>query len=118
DVCSSDLPDGVHYLTIDRGVFPDDAVRNLHPLDKPARLDSAIDIRRVRALTIAALETAAAAGHTLQFASDIVETVRGLPLKPECPLTADILSAAVESFAPEIVAVQHEGPLALQLGRY
>lgn len=111
-------PDGVHYLTIDRGVFPDDAVRNLHPLDKPARLDSAIDIRRVRALTIAALETAAAAGHTLQFASDIVETVRGLPLKPECPLTADILSAAVESFAPEIVAVQHEGPLALQLGRY
>jgi len=111
-------PHGVHYLTIDRGVFPDDAVRNLHPLDEPARLDSAIDFRRVRALTIAALETAAAAGHTLQFASDIVETVRGLPLKPDCPLTSDILSAAAENFAPEIVAVQHEGPLALQLGRY
>ena len=111
-------PEGVHYLTIDRGVFPDEGVRLLHPLDAPSGLDSAIDVRRVRAFTIATLETAASAGHTLQFASDVVEAIRQMPLKPECPVTSDILSAAVTSFAPEILAVVHEGPLALQLGRY
>jgi hypothetical protein len=31
-------PQGVRLLTVDRGVFPDDAVRLLHPLDKPSGL--------------------------------------------------------------------------------
>jgi hypothetical protein len=52
-------PDGVHFLTVDRGVFPEDTVRLRHPLEEPSRLDSAVDLRRVRALTVQALEEAA-----------------------------------------------------------
>ena len=41
-------PKGVRLLMVDRGVFPEDTVRLQHPLEHPSRLDSAVDLRRVR----------------------------------------------------------------------
>src|SRR6516162_536765 len=35
--------------SIDRGVFPDPAVREKHPLPEPSHLDGGTDVRRVRA---------------------------------------------------------------------
>lgn len=111
-------PEGVHLLTVDRGVFPEDTVRLLHPLEAPSRLDSAVDARRVRAFTIAALEDAASAGHTLDFAGSLAEAIRETAVRPECPVTTDILAASVREMSPEVVSVELGGDLALQLGRY
>ncbi len=111
-------PEGVKLLTVDRGVFPEDTVRLQHPLEEPSRLDSAIDIRRLRAFTIAVLEKAAAAGHTLQSAGSLAEAIRETGVRPECPVTVDILTAGVNEMTPEVVAVQTSEDLALQLDRY
>ncbi|MGE0132566.1 MAG: AAA family ATPase [Blastocatellales bacterium] len=111
-------PEGVHLLTVDRGVFPEDTVRLLHPLEAPSRLDSAVDARRVRAFTIAALEDAASAGHTLDFVGSLAEAIRETATRPECQATTDILAASVREMSPEVVSVEMGGDLALQLGRY
>ena len=111
-------PEVVHLLTVDRGVFPEDTVRTLHPLEAPSEINSAVDSRRVRAFTVSVLEEASSAGHTLQFAGDLVETIRRSAVRPECPVTSDILNASVDDMAPEAVKVEAEGELALQLDRY
>lgn len=110
--------DPIHLLTVDRGIFPEDSVRNLHPLDTPSGLDSAVDSRRVRAFAVSTLEEAAIAGHTLQFAGDLSEMIRDSAVRPECPVTSDILSASVEDMAPEVAAVKSGEQLAFQLERY
>ena len=108
----------IHLLKVDRGVFPEDTVRSLHPLEEPTGLASAMDPRRVRAFAISVLEEDASAGHTLQFAGDLGETIRNYAGRPECPVTSDILNASVDDMAPEVVKVEAEGELALQLNRY
>ena len=111
-------PDGIRLLAVDRGVFPDDAVRLKHPLDKPSRLDSAVDLRRIRAFCIAALEEAAAAGHTLLSSDRVVEAVRAYPVRPECHVTGDMLAARLAEMAPEIVPAPLQQDNGLQLERY
>ena len=111
-------PDGVQLLMVDRGIFPEDTVRLLHPLQLPSRIDSAVDARRIRAFTIQALEEAADAGHTLCFAGGLADAIRANSVRPECPATADILGANVPEMAPEVVSVDMGGGLALQLDRY
>ena len=110
--------DIIHLLTVDRGVFPDDIVRNSHPLEKPMGLDSGVDPRRVRAFSIWTLEEAASRGHTLQTADKVVEAIRSSSAHPECRVTSDVLQASVESMAPEIVGARPDESLALQLNRY
>lgn len=111
-------PEGVQLLTVDRGVFPEDAVRLLHPLEEPSGLDSAVDARRVRAFTMEALERAASAGHTLTFAGDLAQEIQDAPVRPSCPVTADILKATTATMAPEVIAVDSGDDCALQLHRY
>lgn len=110
-------PEGISLLTIDRGVFPDDSVRLLHPLEGPGALESGVDFRRIRAFTIKALEEASGQGHTLCFVGDLAETIREQAIQPKCPATADILSAAVATMQPDVVALTEDKP-ALQLRRY
>ncbi len=111
-------PDGVHLLTIDRGVFPEDTVRLLHPLDEPSQLESAVDVRRIRAFTIQVLEEAADSGHTLHFVGALASAIRDIAVRPSCPTTADMLAAGVAEMHPEVVAVEMGGQVALQLDRY
>lgn len=111
-------PNGVELFTVDRGVFPDDTVRLLHPLDAPSRLDSAIDIRRVRAFAIKVLEESAAGGHTLHSAGALADAIRSAAVRPECPATADVLVANAPAMSPEISATEVNGEHALQLDRY
>ena len=54
----------------------------------------------------------------MQFAGDLGETIRNYAVRPECPVTSDILNTSVDDMAPEIVKVEAEGELALQLYRY
>lgn len=111
-------PEGIRLLTIDRGVFPEDIVRLQHPLEEPSGLASAVDLRRVRAFVVAALESAAQAGHTLLVKDKVVEAVSSFSVRPECAVTGDMLAARAGDMAPEITAVLTDGLLALQLQRY
>ena len=111
-------PEGIKLLTIDRGVFPDDAVRLVHPLEEPSRLDSAADLRRVQALCLFALEGAAQSGHSLLPKDELVERIGAFPIQPACPVTGDMLAARAADMAPQIVATQASTGLALQLERY
>lgn len=111
-------PKGIRLLTVDRGVFPEDIVRLKHPLDEPSRLDSGVDLRRVRAFVVAALEVAAQAGHALMLKDKVVEAVNSFSVRPECAITGDMLSARAGDMAPEVTAVSTDGELALQLQRH
>lgn len=111
-------PKGIRLLTVDRGVFPEDIVRLKHPLDQPSQLDSALDLRRMRAFIVAALEAAAQAGHTLLLKDKVVEAVGGFSVRPECSITGDMLAARAGDMAPEVTTISTDGDLALQLQRY
>jgi ATP-dependent exoDNAse (exonuclease V) alpha subunit len=111
-------PEGVRLLTIDRGVFPDDVIRLLHPLDESSRLESGVDSRRVRAFCIEALESSALSGHTLLSPDSVVEAVRAYPARPECRITGDILASQLPTMKPEILAAPLGKANGLQLSRY
>jgi hypothetical protein len=111
-------PEGVRLLTVDRGVFPEDVVRLRHPLEKPSRLDSAIDLRRVRAFAISTLEEASLSGHTLMPKDSVVGAILSRPVRPACQLTGDVLSSRVADMSQEIASVEINRELALQLNRY
>lgn len=110
--------EGVRLLTIDRGVFPEDVIRLQHPLEKPSRLDSAVDLRRICAFSVATLEEMALNGHTLAPRDAIVDAIVSRPLRPSCPVTGDMLAARVKDMAPDISETEMDGQLALQLDRY
>ena len=93
-------------------------VRLQHPLEHPSRLDSAVDLRRVRAFTVASLEEAVLNGHTLLPKDKAVDAIVSRPVRPPCPVTGDMLSARAPDLAPEIISAPMDGDLALQLSRY
>ena len=111
-------PEGVRLLSVDRGVFPEDVIRLQHPLEKPSRLESAVDLRRIRSFTISALEEMALDGHTLAPKDAVVDAIVSQPVRPACPVTGDMLAAQVKDMAPDISGTQMDGGLALQLDRY
>jgi len=94
--------DPVSLWTVDRGLFPDESVRNRHPLPEPSNLDAGTDARRVRAFTVKTLENAAANGDTLMARSDVVLKIRHLEIQPECPVDGDLMAVAESGFSGEI----------------
>lgn len=110
--------DPIAVSVIDRGVFLDDKIRSAHPLPEPSVVHEPVDPRRVRALVVDALEHAATAGHSLQSQNSIIQEVRDLPLRPTCPLDADLMAVFEEDLSPVVVTVQmaNRQP-AYQLGR-
>ena len=110
--------DPVSVWTIDRGVFPDEVIREKHPLPEPTALDAGTDARRVRAFTIKILEDAAAAGNTLLPQKQVVLGIRGLTLQPSCDVDADLMNVAKDDFGDAIseFTMANDDP-ALQLGR-
>jgi hypothetical protein len=110
--------DCVQLLTIDRGVFPDEVVRNVHPLEEPSALESALDIRRVRAFAVAELEKVALLGHTLLSVGDLVEAIAASSVKPACNVTGDIITARLADLAPELYSVPFGASQGVRLTRY
>jgi hypothetical protein len=108
--------------TVDRGVFPTAYVRERHPLPEQSVVRSAVDARRLRALTIRELESATVRGDTLAPQAEIIASLRkGAPEKDEhhTPITADLLAVAEdEYFQGEIRLVEMaDGARAYQLER-
>src|SRR5262249_25574902 len=95
--------DPISVWTVDRGVFPAEAIRTAHPLPAPSALDGSIDPRRSRALAVEMLERAANDdGHTLLPRADVVRKIRALEIDPPCPVDGDLFEAIADSLKPVI----------------
>ena len=68
--------DPIAFGSVDRGLFPDEAIRQKFPVLKPSRVEDPADSRRVRALVADLLEKAAAEGHTLLPRSWVIRNAR------------------------------------------
>lgn len=112
-------PDPITVETIDRGMLPSAAVLEAHPLPERSRLQDRVDPRRVRALVVSVLETAAGEGHTLLPREWLTRGLDELPLDTPCPVGVDVLAGLKELFAPVVgeVAMADDTP-AYQLDRY
>ncbi|WLD13592.1 ATP-dependent DNA helicase [Planctellipticum variicoloris] len=112
----------VSINVVDRGVFPSAAVRRRNPIPEPSLVKSAVDARRLRAMVIRQLESAANDGHTLQPRASVIQALRdGQSNDDDSPtlVTADLLEVAEhEVFDGEIrvVTMAHDST-AYQLER-
>lgn len=107
---------------VDRGVFPTTLVRQRYPLPEPSIVATAVDGRRLRALTVRELEGAAARGDTLSPRAAVVASLRKREAdqsEQHTPVTADLLAVAEdEHFAGEVRLVEMaDGSRAYQLER-
>ena len=110
--------DPIAFGAVDRGLFPDEAVREQFPVLEPSRIEDPADERRVRALVVDLLEYAGAEGHTLLPRSWAIHRARERALQPPCPLGENVLDACEESFAPVVVrAMTRVGEAAYQVER-
>ena len=91
---------------VDRGMFPNAKLRKDFPVPEPSLVKTAVDARRLRALTIRTLEAAAGAGDTLRSRDDVVRDLRRSAEDREeqaVQITADLLGVAEdEVFEDEV----------------
>ena len=110
--------DPIAFGAVDRGLFPDEAVREQFPVLEPSLVEDPADPRRVRALVVDLLEGAAAEGHTLLPRSWVIRRARERALQPPCPLGENVLDACEESFGPVVArATTRAGEPAYQVDR-
>ena len=94
--------DAISVTVIDRGSYPDPAVKSNLPIPAPSAMTEAQDSRRVRALIVSELERSAEVGHTLLPQSQLITAVRAMPVEPPCPIDGDLLAAIEDSLKPAI----------------
>jgi hypothetical protein len=85
--------------TLDRGLFPVNFIRERFPIPEPALVKTAVDARRLRALTIRELENATGRGDTLCGREDIITTLRGHEgnqKEERAEISGDLLAVAEE----------------------
>ena len=110
--------DPVSVWTVDRGVFPDEVIRNKHPLPERTALDAGTDARRVRALTVKVLEDAAGDGNTILPQDQVVLGIRSLAIQPPCEVDGDLMTVAKDDFEDAINEFSMtDGAPALKLSR-
>jgi hypothetical protein len=97
--------DRISFETLDRGIFPPDAVRTAAPVLPPTAMTDAIDRRRVLGLIVHLLESAVAGeGHTLLPRTWLVQRALSAPLEPKCAADEDVLAMA-GTFLDAVVAI-------------
>lgn len=116
------LEHAVSIGIVDRGVFPSASVRRVSPIPEPSLVKTAVDARRLRALTIRTLELAADDGHTLQPRANIIQSLRDKQSNDDDSptlVTADLLNVSEnELFHGEVRVVKMaDGSIAYQLER-
>ncbi len=110
--------DPISLGMIDRGMFPENSVQKKHPIPEPSSPDGPMDGRRVRALVTYMLEQAAENGHTLLPETEVIKSIRNLPIQPPCEIDHDLLAVVEDNFGPSITkAKMKDGKRAYQLER-
>jgi hypothetical protein len=115
-------PVPVSIDAVDRGLFATTFVRQHFPLPESSQIKTAVDARRLRALTIRELEIAAQRGDTLRSQADVILSLRGKKNggdEQDTEVTADLLAVAEEElFEGEIRLIKMaDQRLAYQLER-
>ena len=92
-IAETDLGDrsspGVSVGVVDRGLFPDDTIAAKCPVPERSRVDSALDRRRVRAVTVAVLRHAGDEGDSLLSGVEALERMERLDLARPCVVPLD-----------------------------
>jgi ATP-dependent exoDNAse (exonuclease V) alpha subunit len=110
--------DSIAFGAIDRGLFPDEPIRQAFPLAQQSRIEDPADSRRVRALVTDLLQEASAQGHTVLPRDWVIQRARGRALQPPCPLGESVLDASEDAFSPVITRVAtRAGEPAYQIDR-
>lgn len=110
---------------VDRGMLPTNFIREKHPISGPSEVKTAVDERRLRALTVRELEAAAIQGHTLLPVEDVITSLRSADkqkLKHDSApteVTAELLKTAEEEQFDGIISRirMQDGRPAFQLVR-
>ncbi len=92
-------PVRVSIGAVDRGLFPTPFIRQHFPIPEPATVNTPVDGRRLRALTVRELEDAAQRGDTLRAQGDVIMALRRRDEGSEeqgTEVTADLLAVAEE----------------------
>ncbi len=111
-------PDPINLATIDRGLFPEAVIREEFPLPVPSRIEDALDARRVRSFVVRQLEQAALDGDTLRPRHQIIQEIRGLDVRPSCPVDGDLMTVVEPAFDSTVKRIQlAENQPAYQLER-
>jgi hypothetical protein len=100
DLGDEELP--VSITTVDRGLLPDSSVSQAHPIQGPAKIESSLDWRRVRAAIVSVLRTAADSGDTLLTETETLTSLGKLNLAQPCVVPSDWLNGNAERLAGEI----------------
>lgn len=90
-------PEPVAIGVVDRGMFPNATTRRAFPVPTPSLVKTAVDIRRLRALTLRSLEEAALKGDTLRPRDEVVRDLRRRAEdenEQPAQITADVLGVA------------------------
>jgi hypothetical protein len=104
--------------TVDYGVFEDRAVQGEYIPEKPYRLESKIDPRRVRALVISILKDAAKEGDTLLSLFEIKQRLDALSINEEVDFPANYLATHIEYLKQKLEHIATDSVNALQLKIY
>lgn len=104
--------------TIDYGVFEDRAIQGEYVPEKPYRLESKIDPRRIRALVISVLRDSANQGDTLLSLVEIKEKLDALSINEEVEIPANYMATHIEYLKEKLVHISTESVNALQLKIY
>jgi len=92
-ICTAGTTAPVSFDTIDRGCFPRADIRTQFPMAAPTAVTDPDDPRRLQALLVDVLETAAHAGDTVMPMSTAIERIANRPLAEECGVTQEKLEA-------------------------
>lgn len=108
----------ISIFTIDKGVYPSEAILETYQYLKELSFVSPLDERRIRALLIKFLEQAADEGHTLYPRINIIQKMRECSITPTCEVHEDIMIGIDDFLSQAIDNIEMEnGEIAYQLKR-
>ena len=115
----------IAVTTVDRGLFPTNFIRERYPIPAPTEVKTAVDARRLRALSVRELEAAAVRGDTLMAVDDLIVNLRSAEKQKHSDdsapteVTADLLDIAEEEQFEGVISLMRmgDGRNAYQLDR-
>lgn len=107
------------FATVDRGLFGSRDLEGAHEMPAESRVSESADPRRVRALMVNRLRTAAAEeGHTFLPEAWMIDRIRDLPIEPACKVDSDLLPLFDSDLGPVVVLIKDGSARNYQLSQY
>ncbi|MCR5319309.1 MAG: ATP-dependent RecD-like DNA helicase [Treponema sp.] len=98
----------IAFRKIDMAIFPAEIIQKKYPLEKPTKLDSGVDKRRIRAVLIDILEKQALNGHSLYPYWLCIDSIQNAAIEPKCDINSDILHNIEDFLKEELTIVEIE----------